>query len=63
MSENFHSYVVANFCVYLGSEFVKRRLTVDFNSALDSVDRGQDLFRDHWDNSLVYGHSINFWRT
>ena len=63
MSEKFHSHVGANFCVYLGSEFVKRRLTVDFNSALDSIDRGQDLLRDYWDNSLVYGHSINFWRT
>ena len=47
MSEKFHCYFCARFCVYLGPEFVKIRLTLDLNSALDSIDRGQDLFRKH----------------
>ena len=34
------------------------RLTLDWNSALESIDRGQDLFREHWDHSLVFQDSI-----
>ena len=29
-------------------------LTLDWDLALESIDRGQDLFREHWDNSLVF---------
>ena len=29
------------------------RLTLDWNSALDSIDRGQDLPREHWDHHLL----------
>ena len=36
------------------------RLTIDWNSALDSTDRGRDLFREHWDHSLVFQDSIQF---
>ena len=36
------------------------RLTLDWNSALESIDRGQDLFREHWDHSLVFQDSIEF---
>ena len=36
------------------------RLTLDWNSALESIDRGQDLFREHWDHSLVFQDSIKF---
>ena len=36
------------------------RLTLDWNSALDSIGRGQDLFREHWDHSLVFKDSIKF---
>ena len=36
------------------------RLTLDWNSALESIDRGQDLFREHWDRSLVFQDSIKF---
>ena len=54
MFEKFHCGVSAKFCVYLGSEFVQIRLTLDSNSALDSIDSGQDFFRKHWDHSLVF---------
>ena len=36
------------------------RLTLDWNSALDSIERGRDLFRGHWDHSLVFQDSIKF---
>ena len=36
------------------------RLTLHWNSALESIDRGQDLFREHWDHSLVFQDSIKF---
>ena len=36
------------------------RLKLDLNSALDSNDRGQDLFREHWNHSLVVQDSIKF---
>ena len=36
------------------------RLTLHWNSVLESIDRGQDLFREHWDHSLVFQDSINF---
>ena len=36
------------------------RLTLDWNSALESIDRGQDLFREHWDHLLVFQDSIKF---
>ena len=37
------------------------RLTLDWNSALDSIDRGQDLSREHWDHHLlVFQCSIKF---
>ena len=36
------------------------RLTLDWNPALDSVDRGQDLFRENWDHSLVFQDFIKF---
>ena len=35
MSEKFYGYVCTHFCVYLGSEFVYIRLTLDLNSALE----------------------------
>ena len=60
MSEKFHCYVCVKFCLYLGSKFVYLRLTLDLNSALNSVDSGQDLFRKHWDHSLVFQVSIKF---
>ena len=44
-SEKFHCYICADFCAYLGSELVQIRLTLDFNSSLDSIDRERDLFR------------------
>ena len=34
------------------------RLTLHWNSALESIDRRQDLFREHWDHSLVFQDSI-----
>ena len=34
------------------------RLTLHWNSALESIDRGKDLFREHWDHSLVFQDSI-----
>ena len=36
------------------------RLILDWISALDSIDRGRDLFREHWDHSLVFQDSIKF---
>ena len=45
MSEKFHCYICGGFCAYLGSELVQIRLTLDFNSSLDSIDRERDLFR------------------
>ena len=48
------------FFVYLRPEFVSMRLTLDWNSALDSTDRGQDLFREHWDHSLAFQDAIKF---
>ena len=36
------------------------RLNLDWNSALDSIDRGRDPFREHWDHSLVFQDSIKF---
>ena len=36
------------------------RLTLDWNSALDSIDSGRDLFREHWDHSLVVQDSSKF---
>ena len=45
MSEKFHCHICGGFCAYLGSELVKIRLTLDFNSSLDSIDRERDLFR------------------
>ena len=36
------------------------RLTLQWNSLLESTDRGQDLFREHMDHSLVFQDSINF---
>ena len=60
MSEKFHCYACPNFCVYLGSDFVKIRLTLDLNSALDLIDRGRDFFREYWDHSLVFQDPINF---
>ena len=53
MFEKFQSYVCENFCVYFGSEFLLTRLILDLNSALDSIDRVRDLFREHWGHSLV----------
>ena len=38
------------------------RLNLDWNSALDSIDRGRDPFREHWDHSLVFQDSIKFFR-
>ena len=35
-------------------------LTLDWDLALESIDRGQDLFREHWDNSLVFQDSTKF---
>ena len=40
MSETFLLFV--EIFVYLRSEFVKMRLPLDWNSALDSIDRGRD---------------------
>ena len=37
----------ADFCVYLGSEFVAIKLTLDPNSALDSIDRVRHLSKEH----------------
>ena len=39
MSEKFRYYVCAKFSVYLVSEFVEIKSTLDLNSVLDSVDR------------------------
>ena len=36
------------------------RLTLDWNSALDSIDSGRDLLREHWDHSLVVQDSSKF---
>ena len=36
------------------------RLIPDWNSSLDSIDRGQDPFREHWDHLLVFQDSIKF---
>ena len=36
------------------------RLTLDWNSALDSIDWGRDLLREHWDHSLVFQDSSKF---
>ena len=36
------------------------RLTLHWHSALESTDRGQDLFWEHWDHSLVFQDSIEF---
>ena len=30
------------------------------NSALGLIDRGRDLFREHWDHSLIFQYSIKF---
>ena len=46
--------------VYLESEFVLMRLILDWNSELDSIDRGRDLLREHWNHSLVLQDSIKF---
>ena len=45
--EKFHCYACPNFCVYLGSDFVKIRLTLDLNSALDLIDRGRGFFIEY----------------
>ena len=45
MSEKFHCYICGGFCANVGSELVQIRLTLDFNSSLDSIDRERDLFR------------------
>ena len=34
------------------------RLPLDWNSVLDSIDRGRDPFREHWDHLLVFQDSI-----
>ena len=36
------------------------RLTLDWNTVLDSIDRGQDLFRELWDHLLVFQDSSKF---
>ena len=36
------------------------RLNLDWNSALDLIDRGRGPFREHWDHSLVFQDSIKF---
>ena len=36
------------------------RLSTDWNSALESIDSGKDLLREHWDDSLVFQDSIKF---
>ena len=46
--------------VYLGSEFVWMSLTFDWNSALDSPDRGRNLLREHWQHWLVFQDSSKF---
>ena len=58
MSEKFQLFV--QIFVYVRPEFVWMRLPLDWNSALDSIDRGRDPFREHWDHSLVFQDSIKF---
>ena len=58
MSEKLRCYVCENFCVYIESDFLCIRLTLDLNSALDSTDRGKHLFIEHWDHSLVFQDSF-----
>ena len=36
------------------------RLTLDWNTVLDSIDRGQDLLRELWDHLLVFQDSSKF---
>ena len=36
------------------------RLTLDLNSEIDSIDRGRDILRQHWNHSLVFQDSIKF---
>ena len=36
------------------------RLPLDWNSALDSIDRGRDPFRERCDHSLIFQDSIKF---
>ena len=46
--------------VYLGSEFIWMRLNFDWNSALDSPNRGRNLLREHWQHWLVFQNSSKF---
>ena len=36
------------------------RLTLRWNSTLELIDWGQDLFKEHWDHSLIFQNSIKF---
>ena len=59
MSEKFHCYVCPNFCVL--------KFRVCLNEANPSLEfsirvnwSGTDLFREHWDHSLVFQDSMKF---
>ena len=46
-------YICPTFCL-LRSEFLVMRLTFDWTSEINSIDRGRDIFRQHWNHSLVF---------
>ena len=56
ITEKFHCYVCPNFCL-LRVRVCLNEANLDWSSALDSIDRERDLFRQHWNHSLVFQDS------